>query len=163
MLTAMDIKALRQAQTVSFHAGTPGDNGHAVIRATKRVAQPGPFGDGERHYEIQVATRVASFINNDSEPRVCFAMIHSSQYEDVWRTTVSMLRPGDELELNWKEDACCNGYMKESSGSASDSGPFEVLHGDVLELRVKRGKRELTFYVDHSICPDNTARMIRRR
>jgi hypothetical protein len=160
-ISKIDIQAMKLADTVSFHRV----NGKNTIVATKRVPKPKAFEDTERRHEIEVDGHVDHF-RGDGEYALpydtiehihkfasCFDMIHSSQYSDEWQTIVSILRPGDVISLVW-QGADNNGYLNNAQG--------QRLYPDKLYLKVKRdGKRDMSFYLTDSICPNNTARMIR--
>jgi hypothetical protein len=93
---------------------------------------------------------------DDPELR-CFEWVSSAQYSEEWRTIVRILRSGDALELVWIGDALANGYLKNGEGVR--------LHADRLALQFTRprakGPQLWSFNVGESICPDNSARMIR--
>lgn len=160
-LTALDIKALRTADRVSFHHlhGDP----HGSIVATKRVNNAGPFEDRERDHRM---TCCVTFSGRFEDSRVdrhncdCFAMVYA--YSEVWQTIAAFLRTGDEILLEWYADGQCNGYC-EKAIVQDGPGAGMRLHADVLYLKVMRKGKRYSFYLDASICPNNTARMIRPR
>lgn len=161
-LTADDVKAMRTADSVSFHF-TRSEG--STIRATKRVKKPGPFDDRERHHEVQTGTSFNGFHESGlrvaTDNAICFEMIMSAEYCEVWQTVVAFLKPGDVLRLNWYADAMTSGYVKESVTTVEGSRGCN-LHADALYLRVQRGEKRFAFLLDVSVCPSNTARMIRR-
>ncbi len=159
-LTSLDLKALRQADTVSFHH----HNGQSSIRASKRIRNPGPFDAPEKDYEFNVyAEFYGKHVNGFSaETAACFAMEHGCNYSEEWRTIVSFLKSGDVLSLVWSADAGSNNYL-ENSRVVEGHGKGERLYADRLYLGIKRGDKQFKFFLQSQICPDNTARMIKRR
>jgi hypothetical protein len=110
-------------------------------------------------------------IDNDTEgERVgpdnagCFAMEHNAKWSEEWQTVAHFLKAGDVITLAWSADGIANGYLrgaKVAQGNEHGAGMF--LHGDTLRLKIKRGDKRFAFLIDVSCCPDNSARMIRRR
>ena len=162
-LSAIDLKALRQADSICFDHGA-----ESGIRAIKRGKAP-----FRQDITYTIRCRSSVRIHDDSldygqrngDGAQCFAMIHSAQYDEQWRTIVDLLHVGDTLTLAWV-GGDNNGYVtrsrvteKESDGYSPGLG--EKLYHDKLFLIAMRGKRKLSFYVADSICPNNTARMIR--
>jgi hypothetical protein len=100
-------------------------------------------------------------LHGGRKPSKCFAMIHTPDFTEEWRTVAKLLRAGDVLELEFLADAWSNQYLKVATGQTEDSHRYEALHVDNMRLRVYRhDKRALTFQLAESICPDNSARMI---
>lgn len=152
-LTKLDIRAMRDADSVSFHYHA----GESHVSCSKRVKDAGPFDERERRYDIICTSDVTVYRDDNREDRhaaACFAMIHSSQYSEEWQTLVSCLKPGDVLSMRWVA-ADNNGYLKSAAG--------EKLYHDRLYVKVKRDTRRLSFHVDDSVCPNNSARMVRER
>lgn len=156
-LNRQDIKALQQADDVSFHRC----KGKGKIVASKNVKNAGPFEENRKHYEIAVEDSVHihgkgwDCLRNDNAE--CFAMRHGSNYSDEWQTVVSCLKPGDVVSLRWVGNDN-NGYLDKAQSDGRS------LHHDRLYLCVKReGKRNMVFHIEDSICPNNSARMIRSR
>lgn len=162
-LTAQDIKALRQADSVCFFhfAKRPrvGDNPAVcrpslpgVIAASKRVRDPGPFDEREKTHRIEGLTSRVT-IHEDPRPwgdrnyQHCFAMIHGAQHSLEWQTVAGFLKAGDIVELVWV-GADDNGYLRSAvttdtkrDGEASDFGVHNVgcrLYHDKLYLTVRR-------------------------
>ena len=155
-LTSDDVKALRQADQVSFHFHQ--DQGSIV--ATKRVKNPGPFGERERRHEFNVSSSFSG--NKGSKPRQCFAMEHGASYSETWQTIAQSLKAGDEVTLHWSADGERTGYLEGAKVSQDNTCAAGMeLHADALYLQVRRGDKRLSFFLSVSICPDNTARMIR--
>ena len=151
-LTADDIKALKAADDVTFHT-TVGES--SVIRAHKRAKLNDGWASNESYYDINVSDSWVDYgrsygSNGPGEYKYAFASV--SSFDEVWHTIASLLRVGDSLWLHWVVDN--NSETIEKAG----------LHSDELRLVVKRAnaKQALVFTVDTSICPDNSARMVRR-
>lgn len=175
VLTADDLAALKLADSVSFHHSTP-DNGGPVIRlhlvggysdvpriftAKEQRVFPmsGILGDRDRYREIAVESSAYGYgadgrsgFRSDDRPRLaCFEMIHSAQVSDTWGTIVRLLKSGDRLTLSWIAD--------NNTDNVRNSG----LHNDELRLFVCRAgqQKPYVFHVASSVCPDNSARMIK--
>ena len=153
-LSALDVGALRKADTVSFlHHG--GDV--TFIDATKRAKQTesDPFARDMTH-RVDVPSRFTDYEKAETaqwnRKYKCFAYISSAQYDPAWMTTASLLRAGDQLVLHWQRGGWTTQRMKECSPH---------FHADTLFLEVRRGDKMLTFHVDTSISEDNSARMIK--
>lgn len=165
-LTKNELAALRQADSICFDHSL---NGHTGLRAVKRGKAP--FFEEHR---VEVPCKSTVYISGDGvdwdtrcgKHAQCFAWIHSAQFNEEWRTIVRLLKPGDEVELRWvgNDD---NGYVKrarvtERDESCHDAGLGMGLCHDRLYLKVRRkGKQVYSFYVDDSVCPNNTARMVK--
>lgn len=148
-LSAMDIKALRNADHICFSH----NDGKGKIRAIKVLKKPTPW-EKERDYPIEVNSEFyGSMFHSTSNFDLikAFYMIHHAPYDKVWLTIASILKPNDVLKLAWHYDGYTNGYCDKNS-----------LHADSLHLEVLRGDKKLEFLVSVGVCEDNTARMIRR-
>ncbi len=165
-LSAQDVKALRQADSVSFHKrahGKPTD----CIQCSKRVKNPGPYDETEKTYYVAVRGVIAGGgVPYGAEGYNCFEMIHVAQFCEVWRTIAQSLKAGDVLTLRWSADNFRNGYVEGARITEKDEYRGMELHADALYLEVTRGegrkRRKLVFLLDVSVCVDNTARMVRR-
>lgn len=171
-ISANDVKALRTADTVSFHHYQDGGE----IRASKWNRSRGPFDDCEKKYSIAVlssfAGKFTTTADDDDETgervtadnSACFAMEHCASYSEEWQTVAHFLRAGDVLTLHWCADGIANGYFKGATvRQSAEVGAGMLLYADTLRLKVKRGEKRFSFFLDVSICPNNSARMIRRR
>lgn len=165
-LDKVQIAALRQANTVSFHHLAPDDTGsvpRSFIRATKRVEKSAsnPFGPSEASVEIPCDWRLTDYTRSD-EGKVpygtgefrAFEMIGSAQHHEEWQTTASLLRAGDIVRLLWSR----GGFTTEGMRSASPA-----FYGDGLSMEVIRGERRLVFHVGFQVSENNSARMVQRR
>lgn len=156
-LTVNDIKALKQADRISFHHV----GGKAWICCTKEMRNVGPFDDRTRDYRIEC---VSTFNKNKPENPRCFAMVYSSQWNEEWETIRVFLHKGDVLSLHWDRDGNRSGYVARSKitekAEYGDGGYGMELHVDTLYLKIKRGEKKFSFLLEMSVCPDNSARMI---
>jgi hypothetical protein len=166
-LSADDIKALRQADTICFDQLK---DQVGQIRAIKR----GRRGDRDL-FRTQDAERVipcksrvwASLREGVTQNDLtAFEYCGSAKYDSAIQTILGLLKPGDEVELEWRTGG--NGYLERSRvtekepGAEYSPGMGERLYHDRLTLSVRRrGERKYTFNVADSVCPNNTARMIR--
>ena len=155
ILTSDDVKALRQCDQASFsHTGKT--NGEGRIRCIKKLEKDGPFGDTEREYLIVCESTVRYYTGEslntasfDTEFKCHELLYNYTSSVTEFGTMASLVKIGDELKLHWI--GSCNGYTR-SAG----------LHMDTLHVHLKRGKQSFSFMLSTSICPDNSARMIRR-
>jgi hypothetical protein len=149
-----DLTALRKADSVCFDHNirtTAGPERVSMIRAIKRAPYDttDPFAQDVTH-AINVDSRAFSYDHpSDSDNLTAFEMLHSAQVTETWQTIVGLLRVGDDLKLVWAAGNS-NGYLEESN-----------LHRDELRLEVTRNGKRLTFHVATSVCPNNSARMIK--
>lgn len=174
-LTAEDIKALRLARSVSFHVFTRDGERVSFIRASferrrdvftaaEQRLFPGvsEYRPEERDREIPVLEDIRGYERDGSvkydERATAFSMIHAAQFDRDWQTIVGLLRPGDELTLTF------------TASNNSENMRRVGYHRDELRLEVKRGRREiaggrgqkrLSFLLDVSVGPNDSARMVR--
>lgn len=181
ILTTDDVAALRKADSVTFHYF----RGAGVIRAhlrggysnppriyTAREQRMFPNTDSysaDRMREISVQTVLSGYASGgetawrmtdsgsshtggaDSNP-AAFHMEHSGQYSPTWQTIARAIHSGDRIRLTWTAD------------NNNETFRLASLHADELHLIIMRAdaKPHATFLVDHSVTPDNSARMIQR-
>ena len=147
-LSALDLKALRLAESVSFHK-MAGEKTCTIV-CNKRAKNPGPFDQKEVSYEVATnfTARVYDCDGFSAEKCRCFDMIHTSQYDECWQTTVAALKAGDVLTLEWVGD--CNQYTKDAK-----------LHSDKVYLVARRHGKKSKWLVGDCVCPNNSARMIK--
>lgn len=162
-LTKEQLAALRGADRVAFHHRA---DGTGLVCCIKRVKRPGPFGgEYDREFSFEVASQVQMYgrdeaYSPDARPR-CFALVH--RFEDHWHTVADSLRPGDVLTLRWLGNVG-NDYEKQSV-THLEGHQGRRLYRDELKLSARRGEgkraRWLVWRVETSVCPDNTARMVK--
>lgn len=107
------------------------------------VAVTWTFHTDQRNERAEAATRF------DREEAVAFSMIHSSQFDSIWKTVTSLLRVGDQLILGWVANND-NGYTRKAN-----------LVRDELHLTIHRGDDRLRFLLAVSVCERNSARMVK--
>jgi len=145
-LTKQDINALRKADDVCFYYNQKEGNYLIAIKeATRKEKENNPF-IRDCQFKINLDTE----INPKPKPMKAFA----SAYSETFKGIAEFLKPNDQIKLEWYKDALTNQYLIEQN-----------LHGDALYLRVERERGKsikfFKFLIDTSICPDNTARMIK--
>lgn len=163
-LTADDITALREADTVTFHHGPENSRYVATcIRAHMRggySSEPRIWSareqrlfneadrSGDRERTIMPArSSVRAYGQVIGDRAVAFHSV--SPARDTWQTIVGLLRKGDTLWVEWVAD---------NNNQNHEAVNF---HSDELILHVLRGDRGFAFKVAVSVGPHNTARMIR--
>jgi hypothetical protein len=159
-LSRETLRAIRTAdQAVFFHlVNRDGGSwrGVGLIRFIRRPpVEVNPYGE-EYTYGLMVPSRIITYnqLPDEYANGSAFAMVGSFVHNaaGTWR---SLLRVGDTLSLEWRANG--NGYTAAAGLFADDL----LLH--VNRPPGKDGKvKQLHFNVQHSICPDNTARMIQR-
>lgn len=151
-IEAADLRALRNADRVGFYFS----NGAHTINAVRDREKTG---DGfEQTVVISCDGQVrdygqTAFGATDNEYTHCSELILTPSQDECWQTAVGFIKAGDVLSLEWI--ASSNGYTRE--------------HGlcfDTLRMGIRRQNGEKTkhyaFILRTQVCPDNTARMIRR-
>lgn len=168
-LSKSDIAALKQGDSICLHH-RKGNVGQ--VRAIKRKKDGTLWtsnGDNER--EIGCSSSIRSWSEReqllDGKHCTAYHYINYAQYDEIWRTVVSLLRVGDELHIEWISSS--NSYLKwaridgsagDGSDSARDYAGLKLYH-DRVYLRVRRGgESKYYFMLSDSICPNNSARTI---
>lgn len=162
-LDAIQLAALRKADTVCFfHRAVPDLTGEtSYIGATKnhKPSASDPFAPRETHIVIPCDFRLREYTRGDDKIAYdatnwrAFESVMSAQFDEEWRTVVSLLRVGDKLTLLWQRGAWTNESMKNATPQ---------FFGDSLSLIVERAKATLQFHIDTSVCENNSARMVRK-
>lgn len=145
-LSATDLKALRSATMVAFDHCRDGDHRLRAI-----IEQRNGAFETRGEHKVAATSGIETYGSDYGRFNSAYALIQSAQFCDQWRTAVQSLRPGDFLSMEWRANS--NGYVR-------DAG----LNLDELVLHVYRGeqrKRVASYLLVVSVCPDNTARMIR--
>lgn len=147
-LTAEQLKALRNADSVSFHfngAHSP----VAFVRATKRVKGNDGFGGRDLTVEIPAEQKFTIYERGDTSgrrtPVDAFTSIPSCQFSPLWVTAAKFLKVDDRLVLHWTGG--------DTHQALRDAG-FTVGYFDLEVARLvgKSGREErLAFRLDTSV------------
>lgn len=157
-LTRDDVKALRMAHNVSFHA-IPNKDRTAMVGTIRCTIKETKFGkDVEFEHEIPTSVSLRQF-HHDTNDRALednnwsgFDMIHSAQYSEEWTTIARhIVKIGDRLTLHFMRGGWCTQFLQGVN-----------IVADTLYLVINRDKADLFFIVGHYIGEDNTARMTKR-
>ncbi len=157
-LTVIDIKKLREGETLSFHRSPKAS---AIDVKKERLTPTGNEIEWQHSVPVHSTLKWCSLEDTEGAPPladVAYCHVYHTHVNNIhneWHTIASLLRAGDRIELIWYRDANRNGYMKEAK-----------LHGDRLQLVIHRKSGErfkpLLFLIESQCCENNTARMIRR-
>ena len=144
-ISKQDIQAMKQASRVGFYHS----EGASYIRCIRGIKE-GPF-ETEAEYRIACSDGYGypSCYSTSGEGYTAYHFESSLSYKETWQTIISLLREGMSIRLIWGENG--NGYYQQSGLY------LDQLH---IELSKPDGKT-LTFLFAVSICPNNTARMIK--
>ena len=163
-LTKEDIKALRTCDRVVVQLGTS----TATVRCIKEVKTINGFTSSDPYttaeYEILTQGHIGKeWIGSGATYRTASCFLSCTTF-GAWGLLVKSLRVGDRIVFEARENG--NGYIKGvSSGKTSDIDnniTFDSLHYDEMCLTIyRKGKlfaEKVVF--EHSICPNNSARML---
>lgn len=147
-LTALDIKAIRQAEDICVHLNARHPNG--LVRLIKRASRVNqPFAQDAEHV-IPCAVKLVHSERLQGHEAECFAIagIYHSQVTPL-SSALKTLREGDELRFYFQPDYHTTGHLYRAD-----------IHGDALMLEVYRGpKHAASWEIDARQCPNNSARM----
>lgn len=179
VLTADDVAAMQDADSVSFHFY----EGKFFVRChmddsvtstpriyTAKQQRVFPFAESreyngviytDRERKIFVRGMCHGYTGSlgmwtatpDNYPNAtAFDMVHSARYAPEWRSIVSLLRPGHRFGILFTAD--------NNTDTVREAG----LHIDMLSVHIGMPKqnRVLSFLLSVSTCKDNTARMVKR-
>lgn len=146
-LTTEDIRALRGADSISFHARwLDGEVSESLIRGRKRDAENSDYVSALVH--VGSTFSYGGAIVRDNPDVRAYESCLSAKFHEHWTTVVSLLRTGDVLTLVWSANGHRNGIAKEH-GLAVDS----------LDIRIDRKRRRMTFGIEQRVSEYNSARM----
>jgi hypothetical protein len=159
-LTKLDVAALRKADRlyVAFNGPKPELTRLEAVKEN-RPTETDPYPQDLCH-EIKIPVTVcgygfhgslSSYLTEEEQSRVVastFIYLYHSQCTAA-STIINLLKAGDLVRLQFVADN--NSEVMRSAG----------MHSDVLQLFVARGSKQMVFWLDDSIGPDNSARMIR--
>lgn len=159
-LTADDVKAMRQATSLSFR-GYPGESRISAFLDEadeprsgdpKRRIFPDTSFTGARVRHVFVEGSVDTY-RSDMAATSGVTSITSGRYNREWATVASLLKAGDTLALRFVGDRFGNQVTRAAR-----------LYPDTLSLEVTRRTGErLTFLLAVQVSPDNSAKMVRER
>lgn len=164
-LTRDDLKALREADAVSFHyTAKPTTGPTCYVRLTKKHDTSGSAvwsseNDAERVIEAGVILTAYDRQHTSSDARDirhAYASSLSARFDPHWQTAVANMKVGDALRLHF------------IAGNNTETLNKSGLVHDEFDLRIQRTKEghrpvELTFHIDDTICPmESSARMVQR-
>lgn len=148
-LTKNDITAFRKADQIVVHLS---DLGARVALVKRKPYNAEPF-ETDQEYKLEncevrlETTRGREALANGSAR--CFELVYLYHDQHTHASSVvKSLRAGDEIAFCFAPDHHTNGYV-------ADAG----LHADALLLRINRANKYLTFELENSIGPNNSARM----
>ncbi len=141
-------------------------SGKGRIRCIKRIKNPGPFDEHDKEHAFDCESVVHYYKGDNranNEPTIynCFASISRYTFEANCVDTIGeFCKPGDVVSIKWIGNNG-NQYTRENQASSA-----VTLYADEVELIVKRTNKRgdckrFAFNIDRSVCPDNSARMIR--
>ena len=145
-LTKNQVQALRTADSIVFRRVLLSKENNSAIDRIELIkkGQDGPWTTEQRI----VIDMLPGF---EIKRYRAFAHIGSAQFDNIWATISGLIKEGDILQLHWAADYHTNNLMEERG-----------LHGDVLQLIVKRKNKRFTFVIDSTTTLDNSARMIQK-
>jgi hypothetical protein len=148
-LTKIDISALKKADRICFRTY----KGESNIECVKRIKSEkekieNPYSDEIRHnisvkHNLQDYGRI-KIVENNFE---AFELVYD--YSEEMQSIIAFLKENDEITIVWVRDNN-NQYVDGVR-----------LHVDVLKIRINRGDKTFLFIINHSVCEDNNARMIK--
>ncbi len=151
-LDADDVKALRRANQISFHATRFDVAISAVIneRSFTEVEQR-VFNKTEWSARTERSREIMFSDGGGAIGFEAFAMVYNSP---AFKTFARSLRSGDRLTMVFRADA-------ETTQSLAEAG----FHGDDLHIEVDHadGRPQSTFFIESTIRQDGFARMVRVR
>lgn len=184
VLTKEMLKDLKTAKTLCIHHA----NGQTFVRCLFETEFKGKKIEAETRYDLDSSANVGSYKQDDFE---AFVMLDYIQHAgDETMSQLEALRVGDGIRIHWYADYGTNGYVFAAGAARGTANSkheakmtpeevdaakrseygyglhegFQGLHADCCQLLVTRGdKKRMTFTLDWSVCPDNTARMIRKK
>lgn len=149
-LTKLDIAAIRKADdlVVVLAEGKPA----VTLTKKKRLNDPDPYAQDTRYSLDAPVTLDGWHRREETATARCFSYVTIFHNQHTHTSSVlNTLRVGDQISFRFWPDAHSNTNMARAR-----------LHGDVLYLDVYRnGHRHAEFEIDHTNCPDNSARMCR--
>lgn len=144
-LTRQDIRALRAADSVTFHLY----QGRASVRAHQERHNSSTGFD--QTHEIPATATVISYQKGEHgrpTDMEAFHMIHSARFNYTWPSILARILPNSTLHLAW------------TRGNDTEAHTAVSFHADELHLSISRNGKSEGYLVAYSVGPDNTARMV---
>lgn len=133
-LTSEQVKALRNADHVSFHFDTPGV---CYVRASKNVDPGDGFGDRSVHVEIPAESQFTVYERSGCTGRrdvaKAFWPLGAAKFVPQWVTAARHFKAGDRLVLHWTTG--------DVTREQRDAG-FTLVSFDVIAVRTLKGGRQ---------------------
>ena len=163
-LTKEDVQAMRHATSVVIRI----DDGKVRVEMAEKVTahKRGVMLESELRHSVDANGGVS----RNAGTRAVFSIGYAA-LDGNWQALCMLVRPGDDLRFNASDNG--NGYLKhaEISPYAWDDEPdakghhphYYRLYNDWLTVTIYRqGKPILRdLYLDHTLCPNNSARAIK--
>jgi hypothetical protein len=161
-LTAIDIAAMRKCDRVVIVFNESQNNLRrtcVVLTKEARRSERDTFAQEIDHALEECPVRIENhgiFAGELAAANVtAFALLYTYHNQrDHEASVLRTLRAGDVIAFRFYADCHTNGYIAAAG-----------LHGDALFLDVERGegkaRRSFTFEMHSSVCPNNSARMVR--
>jgi len=157
-VSKQEIRALKNADAVCFDY----IDGESRIRAIKNGENNGSGFD--QTVQVECETQLQQYTNDAApicETRITGAYHYANggKWNERMQTIWGSLREGDTITLQWSASTG-NGYLQKAH---TEDGMR--LFRDTLTLKIRRSLKNdvkhLVFSVNESICPANSARMIK--
>ncbi len=174
-ITASDIKALRNAEVVQFswmpaRALEKCMPASVILARKESVVSSKKKNEKESNVFVPVRSVFVNYMHDRYHeikvPFCCSWLRLNAQDSGVLQTVFSLLKPGDELTLEWRavggrpED--WQEYRSFVNSAIATANGSETLYFDSLYLWLDRAeKQRMTFFLEYCACPANTARMIK--
>ena len=171
MLTKQDIKCLRNADTICLDYANRNGEDLTGIRAILR-GENSQTGYEQTHtikaesnfqiYEKKNGNSYSTLTNK--KPYSCYENISGPKYDPKFQTILDLLRENDTIVLTWFETS--EGYLGAANCTLISDG-YTVAMNDKLYLNyvqltiIRENGKKLTFQLDSSITPNNSAKMIK--
>jgi len=154
VLDRQSIRMLRQASRVCWHwdGTSSGDLSSGTIQLVRGPQKRDGWSQPEAEAVLALRGRATCYKGAIFDPPGirCFAWEGYAYSNPLWKSFVSLLRPGDILEMHWI-GSNNNQYLEAAK-----------LHHDQLSMVIRRGKSRLEFAMVNGICGDNSSRMFNR-
>jgi len=171
-LTKQDLKCIKNADYICFDYLN--ENGQNVSQIRCNVEGKNSSTGYLQTHLIECDSRFEIYVDKPNykyqvstmdKPKRCYDSISHPKSDNHWESIRPLIRENDSIILQWHSNS--EGYLRGSTTTIeSDNGGYiaykERLFYDKLSIIIAKpnGKR-LEFWISFSICPDNSARMIK--